>query len=284
MPWLKRLDVGKIRVTSLTDGKVRLDGGAMFGTVPRVLWERLTRPDERNRIPLRINPLLVEVEGKRLLIETGMADQGGAKFEEIYAVERDATVFDGLKALGLGPEDIDIVINTHLHFDHCGRNVRPDGSPTFRNAAYLVQRRELEDALHTHERNAASYRAETFVPLVEAGRFELLDGEAEIVPGVRVLPIPGHNLGQQAVVLESEGHGLVYAADLLPTFNHAAWAYIMGYDLYPVTTLETRKRHFPEWAERGFVIAPPHDPNHAFGKLEPAERGGYTRRPVDDPM
>ena len=271
--------VGRVDVYSLTDGLFRLDGGAMFGTVPRVLWERLTPPDERNRIRLRINPLLILVGGQKILVETGMADQGGAKFEDIYAVQRDETIFDGLSTLGLTPDDIDLVVNTHLHFDHCGRNVTA-GLPTFKNARYVVQAQEMHDATHTHERNVASYRPETFEPLIETGRFQIVNGEVEVADGLRVVQVPGHNLGQQAVILESQGEGLVYPADLLPTFNHAAWAYIMGYDLYPVTTLETRKRYFPEWAERGFIIAPPHDPDAAFGRFEANPRGGFILKPI----
>jgi glyoxylase-like metal-dependent hydrolase (beta-lactamase superfamily II) len=275
MTWLKHRKIGNADVYSLTDGMFRLDGGAMFGTVPRVLWERLTPPDDQNRIALRINPLLIRWKGKNVLVETGMDDKGGEKFENMFALERDESVFGGLRALGLEPGDIDLVVNTHLHFDHAGRNTDTLSQPTFRNARYVVQRQELYDATHTHERNRASYNAHNFAPILEAGLFDQVDGEAELLPGLRVVPMPGHNLGQQAVILESEGETLVYPADLLPTTQHVSYPYIMGYDLYPVTTLEVRKTWFPRWAETNALICPPHDPNHAWGRLRSREKGGY---------
>ncbi len=281
---MKHLKIGTVDVYSLTDGKFRLDGGSMFGTVPRVLWEKVAPPDSSNRISLRINPLLIQLNGKNILVETGMDDKSGEKFDAMFAVERDETIFDGLKQLSLEPKDIDLVVNTHLHFDHAGRNTTANLEPTFPNARYIVQSQELYDATHPHERSRASYNAHNFMPILEAGKFDLVEGETEILPGLKVLPIPGHNLGSQAVILESDGQGLVYVADLIPTFNHAQYPFIMGFDLYPVTTLETRKRLFPQWAERGFVMAPPHDPNHAFGKLKARDRGGFDLEPQADTL
>jgi glyoxylase-like metal-dependent hydrolase (beta-lactamase superfamily II) len=281
MSWIRHRRVGSAQVYSLTDGRFRLDGGAMFGTVPRVLWEGLNPPDALNRIVLRINPLLIQLGGKNVLVETGMHDKGDEKFTHNFALERDETVFSCLRQLGLEPDDIDLVINTHLHFDHAGRNTDGTGQPTFKRARYLVQRQELFDATHTHERNRASYIAHDFEPVLEAGLFDALDGEAEVLPGLRVLPAPGHNLGQQAVVLESEGETLVYTADLMPTGDHAPYPYIMGYDLYPVTTLELKKQWFARWAEIGAIICPPHDPRHAWGRLEPRARGGYAFQPLN---
>jgi glyoxylase-like metal-dependent hydrolase (beta-lactamase superfamily II) len=275
MTWLKHRKIGNADVYSLTDGMFRLDGGAMFGTVPRVLWERLTPPDDLNRIALRINPLLIRIHGMNVLVETGMDDKSGEKFEAMFALERDESVFGGLRALGLEPGDIDLVVNTHLHFDHAGRNTDTLLQPTFPNARYVVQSQELYDATHPHERNRASYNAHNFEPILEAGLFDQVDGEVELLPGLRVVPMPGHNLGQQAVILESEGETLVYTADLLPTTNHVPYPYIMGYDLYPVTTLELRKTWFPRWAEANALICPPHDPNHAWGRLKPRDKSGY---------
>lgn len=281
MTWVRHHRVGAADVYSLTDGRFRLDGGAMFGTVPRVLWERVAPPDEKNRIALRINPLLIRLNGKNVLVETGMDDKAGEKFDQIYAVDRDETVFDGLRAAGLEPRDVDIVINTHLHFDHAGRNTTPDFKPAFPRARYVVQAQELHDAQHTHERNRASYHAHNIEPILDAGLFDVVNGATEILPGLRVVPVPGHNLGQQAAVLESDDARLVFVADLMPTFAHAPYAYIMGYDLYPVTTLEVRKRLFPAWAEAGFIVCPPHDPAHAWGRFRPAERGGFTLEAID---
>ncbi|NJK46186.1 MAG: MBL fold metallo-hydrolase, partial [Pleurocapsa sp. SU_196_0] len=215
------------------------------------------------------------LNGKNILIETGMDDKGGEKFETMFGVERDETVFSGLRALNLEPGDIDLVINTHLHFDHAGRNTDAFSQPTFTNARYVVQRQELRDATHTHERNRASYNAHNILPIMEAGLFQEVDGETELLPNLRVVPIPGHNLGQQAVILESDGETLVYTADLLPTANHVTYPYIMGYDLYPVTTLEVRKQFFPQWSAANALVCPPHDPHHAWGRLKPRDKGGF---------
>jgi len=281
MSWTRHLRIGEADVYSLTDGQFRLDGGAMFGSVPKVLWERVAPADEQNRIRLRINPLLICLGGQNILVETGFWDQGGEKFEGMYALDRDETVFRGLSDLGLSPEDIHLVINTHLHFDHSGRNVTLLGEPTFPNARYVVQKQELHDARHTHERNRASYISAYIDPLADAGLFDVVDGEHELLPGLSVLPLPGHNLGQQGVVLRSGGQMLVYVADLIPTLAHVPYPYIMGYDLYPVTTLETRKRYLPGWFEEGAVICTPHDPDAAFGQLEEGKKGGFVTVALD---
>ncbi len=275
--------LGNLEVFFLQDGSFRLDGGAMFGVVPKVLWSKVMPPDEANRIPLTLRPMLVRAGERWVLVETGVDDKPGEKHRRIYAIDRSTNLLAALKALGLTPEDIDLVVNTHLHFDHAGLNTVRDEDgrivPLFRRARYVVQRQELYDALHPHERSRASYLPENIEPVLEAGLFEEVEGEAELLPGVRVVPLPGHTLGQQGVVLESEGQRLVYTADLLPTFAHAPLPYIMAYDLYPVTTLETRKRFYPVWAEEGYLVATPHDPAHALGRLVREERG-YTLVPV----
>ena len=273
--WQHSLTIGKARVTSLTDGKFRLDGGAMFGVVPRNLWQKLNPPDDQNRVQLRINPLLIQLGDQNILVETGFWDRGGAKFDAIYAVERDETVFGGLRRAGLTPSDIHLVINTHLHFDHAGRNVTGEGQPTFPRAAYVVQAQELHDATHANERNRASYLEEYIQPIERAGLFQTTQGEAELLPGLSVIPLPGHNLGQQGVRLHSEGETLIFVADLVPTLAHAPLPYIMGYDLYPVTTLDVRKQHFPRWAAENAIIATPHDPAHPFTRLSQDARGQW---------
>ncbi|MDV6373458.1 MBL fold metallo-hydrolase [Deinococcus arenicola] len=279
MTWNHTRQIGEIKVTSLTDGHFRLDGGAMFGSVPKALWERVAPADPQNRIPMRINPLLVQMGGENILIETGFWDRGGKKFESIYALDRDETVFRGLENAGLTPDDIHLVINTHLHFDHAGRNTTALNEPTFVNARYAVQKQELDDALHTHERNRASYVPDTFAPIMDAHLFDVIDGEHELRPGLSVLPLPGHNLGQQGVVLSSGGQTLVYVADLIPTLAHAPTPYIMGYDLYPVTTLETRKKYLPQWFEQGALICTPHDAQTPFARLQEGPKGGFVAVP-----
>jgi glyoxylase-like metal-dependent hydrolase (beta-lactamase superfamily II) len=275
--WRRPRQIGRFAVTSLTDGCFALDGGAMFGTVPKTVWEPLTGSDAQNRIPLRINPLLLEVDGLRILVETGFHDGGDRSWQERFAVRREETLLGGLAELGIAPADIDLIVHTHLHFDHAGGNTQA-GQRRFPKARHLVQRQELYDANHPHERSRASYLQEDLEPVERAGAFELLDGEAEILPGLRVVPLPGHTLGQQGVFLESEGQQLVYVADLLPTAAHAHLPYIMGYDLYPVTTLEVRRRWFADWLEQGALLALPHDPEVAFAQLELDPKGRYRLR------
>ncbi|WP_457638314.1 MBL fold metallo-hydrolase [Oceanithermus sp.] len=282
---MQRIEIGDFEVYLLEDATFRLDGGAMFGVVPRVVWERKAPPDELNRISLIIRPMLVRAGERWVLVETGMDDKPGEKHRQIYGIDRAGRLLEQLAELGLQASDIDLVVNTHLHFDHCGLNTYSQSGkivPLFTNASYVVQKQELNDALNAHERNRASYLPENIEPVLEAGLFETVEGEVELVPGFKLLPLPGHTLGQQGVVLESEGQKLVYTADLLPTLNHAPLAYIMAYDLYPVTTLTTRKRYYPEWREEGALIATPHDPEHALGRLGENEKG-YFAEPLNLP-
>ncbi len=276
-----RLRVGRFEVYLVEDGRFWLDGGAMFGIVPKAIWSKKSEHDDQNRIPLVIRPMLVRDGDRWVLVETGIDTKPGEKHRKIYRIEEAGRLLDALKALGLGPEDIHLVINTHLHFDHAGLNVvRTDEglAPLFRRARYLVQRQEFFEATHPHERNRASYLSENVEPVAEAGLFELVEGEAEVLPGLRLVPLPGHTLGQQGVELVSEGERLVYTADLLPTFAHVGLPYVMAYDLYPVTTLATRKRHYPRWAEEGYRVVTPHDPRRPYAWIRRGEGGweAYT--------
>lgn len=276
------LRLGKFDLYFLCDGEIWLDGGSMFGVVPKNLWSRLTQPDEQNRIRLGLNPLLVRAEDRWILIETGLDRKPGEKFRRIYGLSESGYVLPQLRLLGLEPGDIDLVINTHLHFDHAGQNTCfTDGRlvPTFPKARYLVQAQELEDATHPHERNRASYLPDNIEPILEAGRFEVLEGESEVLPGIRVLPVPGHTLGMQAVELESRGQRLAYTADLIPAMMLAPLPYIMAFDLYPVTTLETRKRVYERWIQGDYLLGFTHEPGHPLGRLLHTDKG-YRAEPV----
>src|SRR5262245_543881 len=193
--------LGEYQIDIISDGTMRLDGGAMFGVVPRVVWERVAEPDEKNRILVGLNCLLVRTPNNAIIIDTGAGDKWNEKQRAIYGIGHPPTILSSLAALGLSAEDISIVINTHLHFDHAGGNTRfpSDGDtakplPTFPRARYYVQRTEYEHACRPHERDRASYLPENWQPLVENGQLELIDGDREIVPGVSVFRVPGHNL------------------------------------------------------------------------------------------
>ena len=262
--------VGDASVTVLHDGTIALDGGAMFGVVPRVVWEKRDPPDERNRVTLGLNVALIESGGKRVLVDTGMGERWSEKEVRMYRIDRSTTLLGGLRARGLGPEDIDVVVNTHLHFDHAGGNTRAEGGrvvPAFPRARYIVQRGEWDDATHPHERSRASYRADDFLPVAEAGQLDLIDGEAEVAPGVRAVRVGGHTTHHQMVVVESGGETLVVPTDLLPTASHLPLPFVMGYDLFPVATLEAKRKLLDAAVEGGWRILFYHDPRTPVGRV-----------------
>jgi glyoxylase-like metal-dependent hydrolase (beta-lactamase superfamily II) len=264
------LALGAARVHVLSDGRFALDGGAMFGVVPRPLWEKSHPPDERNRVMLGLNIALVESGGKRILVDTGMGDDWGEKERAIYKIDRSTTLLRDLAALGLKADDIDIVVNTHLHFDHSGGNTRRlDGRlvPTFPKARYVVQMGEWEDATHPSERSRGSYRETTFVPIAESRQLETVQGETEIAPGVRVVPVGGHTAYHQMVVVEDEGQRLVVPTDLVPTVAHLPLPYAMAYDLFPVGCLEAKRRLLDQAAADGAYLLFYHDPKRPLGKV-----------------
>lgn len=250
---------GNYRVEIIADAEFRLDGGAMFGVVPRTLWSRVCPPDEHNRIGLSMNCLFVEAEGERILIDTGIGDKWTKKLAAIYGITRARTLTESLREVaGVGPEEITIVVNTHLHFDHAGGNTRFDTEtgrvvPTFPNARYLVSRAEYEHASAPHERDRASYMPEHWRALEESGQLELREADYEVVPGLRVETVAGHSLTMQCVRLERGGQTLYCFADLVPMRAHVALAWIMSYDLYPTKTLEAKRRLLPQAAREGWL-------------------------------
>ena len=254
---------GELELHILTDGTFRLDGGAMFGVIPRPLWERKCPPDDCNRILLAMNILLVRAAGKWILVETGAGDKWDEKRRDIYAIETLNRLLDQLAARGLRPEDIGIVINTHLHFDHCGWNTRIVGGravPTFPNATYYVQRGEFEHAREPTDRDRASYFRDNFEPMAASGQWQLVEGDAEVVPGVELVRVPGHTQDMQCVRLRSGSKTAMFWADLVPTTAHLPYPWIMGYDLYPMTTLENKKKLLPQAAREGWLCLFAHDP------------------------
>jgi glyoxylase-like metal-dependent hydrolase (beta-lactamase superfamily II) len=256
--------LGDLEFTIVGDGGFRLDGGAMFGVVPKPLWEKRIRGDERNRIQLGMNCVLVRTAGKTVLIETGAGDKMDSKLRDIYAIEEGPRLLDRLAEHGVAPNRVDIVVNTHLHFDHCGWNTRIVNGravPTFPNAQYFLQRGELEHAKAPNERDRASYMPDNFLPVEAAGQFVLLGGDGHIAPGIELIRVPGHNADMQCVRLSGGGGSAFCFVDLVPTIAHLSFPWIMGYDLYPMQTLENKKKWIPEVARTGALAIFAHDAN-----------------------
>jgi len=267
---VKTLPFGNLQLTVLYDGPFRLDGGAMFGVVPRQMWEKLAPPDERNRIQLAMRPLLVDAAWGRMIIDCGAGDKMSEKQVDIYALDRRRALNRALTIAGVSEASIDFALATHLHFDHFGGATIRDNDvlrPRFSRARYLIREAEWEDATHPHERNRASYLQEDFVPLKDAGVVDFFADDGVIKPGVRVERTGGHTGQHQIVYLESGGRTAVFVADLIPTTAHLQDPWIMGYDLFPMDTLAFKKRFIREAIEREYLIFFEHDPKVAAGYI-----------------
>jgi glyoxylase-like metal-dependent hydrolase (beta-lactamase superfamily II) len=274
--------LGDLEFHIFSTGRLLLDGGAMFGVIPRPLWEKKLQPDARNRITLSMNSLLIRAGGKRILVETGAGDKMNSKLRDIYGLDG-PFLDDGLRRYGVRPEDIDIVLDTHLHFDHCGGNTRVEKDkvvPAFPNARYIVQRGEFEHAMNPNERDRASYFPENYAPIEAAGMFSLLDGDSEIAPGVEVIRLPGHTAHMQGVKLTGGGKTAFLFADLVPTTAHLPIPWIMSYDLYPVTTLENKKRWIREVVREGWLALFAHDARVPAAYLRERD-GQWEAEPVE---
>lgn len=269
------LRFGDLELVPLLDGYFRLDGGAMFGVVPKPLWEKRTPADERNRILMAMRPLLVRGE-KLMIIDAGAGDKMDAKSAGIYALDRAENLDVTMARAGVRAEDIEVVLASHLHFDHAGGFTTRDAAgtvhPRFPNARYVVNHGEWEDATHPHERNRASYFAENYVPLAEAGLVEFTRGDEAIMKGVRVRRSGGHTRFHQIVYIESGGRTAIFAADLIPTTAHVDEPWIMAYDLYPMDTLAFKRALLREAIEHEYLVFFEHDPKVAAGYIR--EKGG----------
>jgi glyoxylase-like metal-dependent hydrolase (beta-lactamase superfamily II) len=266
----RRYRVGSLELVSVSDGFFALDGGAMFGVVPKPLWSRVTPADDRNRIRMGMRPLVV-LGSSTMIIDAGVGQKMDAKSANIYGFDRAGSLDDSLADAGLAPHDIDIVLASHLHFDHAGgftaRDEEGRVAPRFPRARYVVRKGEWDDATHPHERNRASYFAENYVPLQDAGVLDLVDGDVEVMPGVRVRRTGGHTMHHHIVTIESGGKTAVFLADLIPSVAHVPLAWIMAYDLYPMDTLAFKRDFLREALEREYLLFFEHEPNVEAGYL-----------------
>jgi methylmalonyl-CoA epimerase len=273
-----RYPLGDLELITVNDGFLALDGGAMFGVVPKPLWSQKAPPDRRNRVTLAMRPLIVR-GARTMIIDAGVGDKENARFSEIYGLDRARHLDHSLADAGLSAEDVDIVLATHLHFDHAGGFTLRDRNgrlrPRFPRAQYVVRRGEWEDANHPNERNRASYLADNYLPLADAGVLQLVDDDQTIMPGVKVRRTGGHTMHHQMVSIESGGRIAAFVADLIPTTAHLPNAWIMGFDLYPMDTLAAKNAFVKEAIDRDMLIFFEHDPAIAAGYLR--EEDGKRR-------
>jgi len=273
----RAMQLGDYRVEIIQDTEFRLDGGAMFGVVPRKLWARDCPPDDENRIRMNMNCVFVDTGSEKILIETGIGDKWSAKQLSMYGIDRARPLTETLKAhAGVSADEITIVVNTHLHFDHAGGNtsLNAEGSPvaTFPKARYFVSGAELDHADRPTERDRASYLPENWRPLVESGQLEARDADYEVVPGLKMRTVAGHNRSMQCWCLERSGNTMFGFADLIPMRAHVRLPWIMGYDLYPVETLEAKKRILPQAARENWICMFYHDPDEPLCRLQQGEK------------
>lgn len=292
MSRVKTLQIGRFRCHLLDAGRQWLDGGAMFGVVPKPLWERRIPPDERNRIPLALNCLLIEHDDGLVLVDTGVGNKESDKFHQIYGIDNSGrhgptSLEDALHELGHHPADVRWVVNTHLHFDHGGGNTfveRLGEAPqlAFPQATYVVQRGELEFGTQRNERIAASYLPPNFEPVTKAGRWQLVEGEVALLPGVQLVPTPGHVPYHQSVLVSGGDATALFLADLVPTTAHLPLPWIMGYDVEPLVTLETKRRILARALAEEWVLIFEHETGRAVGRVI-MDGKAYGFAPLDTP-
>jgi len=276
---------GNYEVVSVETGRFRLDGGAMFGTIPKVLWENQIPADQSNRIEMALRTLLIRGNGRTILIDTGMGDKWDDKQKGMYHLSNETyTLENSLKAEGLTTDDITDVILTHLHFDHAGGATKIQNGeiiPAFPNATYYIQKANLDWARNPNERERASYLAVNFEPLIQQNKLVLVEGKTEILPGIKAIVSNGHTIGMQCIQVEGDGESLVYCADLIPTSAHIPVPWIMGYDIQPMLMLEEKKKLLNQAVEANWTLFFEHDPAISACKVVPgkkyAEKGEIVR-------
>ncbi len=277
-----RSRLGDFELTVLTDGFFFLDGGAMFGVVPKPMWEKHAPADEENRILLGTNTVVVRTGKHTVVIETGIGNKLSDRMRGIFGAKQ--LLPDAFRAAAIRPEEVDIVINSHLHFDHSGWNTTrtPQGGivPFFPNARYFAHRGEVEHAHLQLERDAVSYMSDNYDPLVASGQMTLLDGPGEVVPGISVDMYPGHTAHVMGIYIDSGSERACYISDLIPTSAHLDLTWVMGYDLDPVTCIAQRKRFYSRAIPEKWLVLFTHDHHHPMGYVELNEKGKPQLRAV----
>lgn len=266
---MHRTTLGDFELTIVSDGTYFLDGGAFFGVVPKPMWSRKVQADEQNRVVVGLNSLLVRTGRQNVLIETGIGNKMPERLIKVFG--QPAKLLDNLSAAGVAPEDIDVVINTHLHFDHCGWNTVRKGDQmvaTFPKAKYYVQEAEWQHGRRQHERDAISYMSDNYDPLIRNGQMQLIYGEQEVVPGVSVKIFPGHTANMQAVMVRSGGKTACYISDLIPTSAHVDLTWVMAFDLFPLQTIESRKSYYAQAVPEKWLTIFTHDPTIPWAYVE----------------
>lgn len=263
---------GNFEIFSIVENSFKIDGGAMFGVVPKIIWERLVPADEFNRVKLDLNLLLVKTKGENVLIDAGMGDALSEKHKKIYGIEKPSNMEGKLSKLNLTPEDIDLVILTHLHADHAGGVVKLDNSgrkiPHFPNARHIVQIKEWNDAMSPDERTSATYFTESLKLLKDFDLLELIDGEDEVAKGIKVKSTGGHTPGHQVVFIEDGYNKILWPGDIIPTASHLKIPYVASVDLFPLETMAQKRKFLDMCINDGWLLAFDHDVNIKLGRLE----------------
>ena len=280
-----KMKIGDYEITALETGRFALDGGAMFGVVPKVIWNKKNPADELNRIDLALRVLLLEGNGRRILIDTGIGHKLPDKYAKIYGIDHELYSLEGaLKSKGLTPDDISDVILTHLHFDHAGGATRFEGDaivPSFKNAQYYIQQANLDWAQNPTEKDKASYLPENFEPLMASGQLKTIQGAGEILPFIHAWTTDGHTIGQQLILIKDDTQALLYAADIIPTATHLAVPYVMGYDLQPLLTIAEKKKILRQAVDQNWVIVFEHDPNMAACTVQDSPKGIVFKEAIE---
>ncbi|MCH7996608.1 MAG: MBL fold metallo-hydrolase [Chloroflexi bacterium] len=263
--------LGNLTLNVISDGTFKMDAGALFGVVPKTIWERKVKTDRRNRVQMGLNCLLIRSNNYNILVDTGVGKKEPDKIKDIYGLST-GKLLRGLKDLGLGPRDINIVLLSHLHFDHVGGCTRFNGKGqvvcTFPKAKYMVQRADWEEATNPNERNTAAYHKDDFEPLLSSKQLELLDGDTEVERGVKAILTGGHSAGHQIVVTGTGRRKVAILGDLIATTHHLPLPYIPAFDLFPMDTLEKKRQLLKQAEEEGWLLIFSHDPQKVAGYLE----------------